>query len=71
MNNTLLPQPPDTELDNWQKTDRYCIIMDQDSGFDTSGIGVVYKAALFSVLYFYSVHALFCTVERFYNFVTK
>lgn len=45
--------------------------MDQDSGFDTSGIGVVYKAALFSVLYFYSVHALFCTVERFYNFVTK
>lgn len=45
--------------------------MDKDSGFDTSGIGVVYKAALFSVLYFYSVHALFCTVERFYNFVTK
>lgn len=45
--------------------------MDQDSGFDTSGTGVVYKAALFSVLYFYSVHALFCTVERFYNFVTK
>lgn len=30
-----------------------------------NGIGVVYEAALFSVLYFYSVHALFCTVERF------
>lgn len=38
---------------------------------NTNGIRVVYEAALFSVLYFYSVHALFCTVERFYNFVTK